>query len=164
MEISARNQVKWSLDIRVMWLLAAILRTPMHIMPREFHRKKMPKDFNSHFSKLINTQISRTVSLWKQTNKLIKYRYRFRDEPIQQSFESIPNKNPNKRTRKGAAVCWSASKCFTSSSACKNVLKTSLCLSSGCEAILLTNKSRAWRRNSMNSLLNRNFSEGNEYK
>lgn len=75
------------------------------------------------------------------------------------------NKNPNQRvTGKDVAVCCCAFKCFTSSSACKNVLKTSLCLSSGCEAILLTNKSRAWRRNSMNSLLNRNFSEAKEYK
>jgi hypothetical protein len=51
------------------------------------------------------------------------------------------------------------SKNFTSSSACKNVLKSSLCLSSACEAILLMNRSRALRLNSINSLLNRNFSE-----
>lgn len=47
---------------------------------------------------------------------------------------------------------------ITSSSACKKVLRSSLCWSSWCEAIRLTNTSNAWRLISMNSALKRNFS------
>lgn len=47
---------------------------------------------------------------------------------------------------------------ITSSSACKKVLRSSLCRSSWCEAILLTNTSKAWRLISINSALKRNFS------
>lgn len=47
---------------------------------------------------------------------------------------------------------------FTSSSACKKVLRSSLCWSSWCEATRLTNISNAWRLISMNSALKRNFS------
>lgn len=47
---------------------------------------------------------------------------------------------------------------ITSSSACKNVLRSSLCCSSWCDAILFTNTSNACRLISMNSALKRNFS------
>lgn len=47
---------------------------------------------------------------------------------------------------------------ITSSSACKNNLRSSLCWSSWCDAILFTNISNACRLISINSALKRNFS------